>query len=90
MEVDTYSVLCRGYPVFHCEQHIRDHVQQHGHVQGRYGDVYQPSVSSVGHQAPLEPVCGHNQDQEMVDYGHADNHVCGLRSCSLQPSSSFC
>ena len=43
----------------------------------------------MGDKAPLEPVCGYNQEQEMVDYHYADPYVCSYAGPSVFASADY-
>ena len=87
--MDPDPVFRRGNPIFHSQQHIRGHVQEHGHAERPAGPIYQHALSSMGHQAPLEPVRGHHQVKEVVDIEHADHDVCGYAHATF-PAAAGC
>ena len=89
MVVDSDIVLCGRNTIFHCQQHISDHVHEDGRTEWRNGAVHQPSLSSMDIEAALEPACGYIQDQEMVDCDDADYHVGSIRPAHIQHPSSF-
>ena len=89
LEVGPDPVFRRGDSIFHSECHIRDHVQEHGHVQRRHRHVYRPAVSPVDCKAAVEPVRGYPPHQEVVDSVHADAHSGDIRPDSLLPAASF-
>ena len=75
--MDPDPVFRGGNPIFHSQQHICGHVQEHGHAERHAGSVYQPAVSALGHKASVEPFCRHNPDKKMVDHIHAGSYVRG-------------
>ena len=77
MAVGADAIFCRRYPVFHSQQHLRCHVQEHGHAERNAGPIHQPAISPLGNKTPLESFCRYNQKQEMVDHNNADPDVCG-------------
>ena len=85
MDVGSDPVFRRRYTLFHREQYIRGHVQEYGHAQRDAGPVYEPVVSAMGGKTPLEPLCGHNKKQKVVDHHHAGAYV-RCNACPSVPS----
>ena len=75
MVVDPDAILCRRHPILHSQQHLRSHVQEHGHAQRHIGPVHQPALPPMGYKTPMEPLCGHNKKQEVVDNNDAAAYV---------------
>ena len=76
----TYLILCTRHPLLHCQQHLGTDVCQDGGSQWRDGLVYEFAVAALDHQALLEPVHRHYQDQTMVDHLHANPDVDSIHS----------
>lgn len=72
MVVGSDALLRGGNPILSGQYHIGCDVHGYGHAQRTDVAVYQPTVSSMGHKAFLEPVCGYHQEQEVVDHHDAD------------------
>ena len=81
------AIFCRRHTVLHSQQYIRSHVQEYGHAERNAGLIHKPALSSMGHQAPLESVCRHNQEQEMVDRHNADPYDCRHAGASMSSAS---
>ena len=75
MVMDPDALFRGRYTIFHSQQYIGSHVQEHGHAERSACIIYQHALSSMGDQTAVEPVRGHHQDQEMVDHHHAGAHV---------------
>lgn len=71
----TYLILCTRHPLLHSQQHLGTDVCQDGCSQWGDGFVYEFAVSTLDHQALLEPVHRHHQDQTMVDHLYANPDV---------------
>ena len=89
MEMDSYTVLCRGIALRDGHEHLHRHVRTHGAFQRRNRFLHQRTLPPVGRQTPMEPVHRPCQKQKMVDTGHGVPHRrCHSRSglhASLRP-----
>ena len=88
MAVDPDAILCRRHPILHSQQHLRSHVQEHGHAKRYIGPIHQPALPPMSYKTPLEPFCGHNEKQTLVDRRHAGPNVCRNASAPVPAPES--
>ena len=69
------SLFCGGSPIFHSEQYLGRHVQEHGDAERHAGSLYQSALSALGSQAFVESLCRYIAYEEMVDQRDADPDV---------------
>ncbi len=79
-------LFCRGRALRGRDDHLTHPLQTARTLQCRHHPLHLVALSALGHQAPVESLCGHPALQALVDCGHATAHRGGLGRRGLHHS----
>ena len=79
----AHIVFCRRTALRGSDDGVVGVVQAIGAEQCRDHILHLMALSAMGHQAVVEPVCGHYPHQAVVGNHDAAAHWCGFRRCGL-------
>jgi PAT family beta-lactamase induction signal transducer AmpG len=85
-----HFIHCRGDPLHDGDDGFGRPLQTPWHLEHRYRPLYELVLSSLGHQATLEPLCRPFQDEALLDPSDAalDRGISGL-DCIHRPGKPF-